>query len=347
MMFNVCVILMKAARDEIQQILSLRPHSRSPYSLIALTPLLLAQQPTDVVQQLSQEIDRGRGAVLSVIEWFVTNGVAFAVNVLVACVLCVVGMYLIRILVASAHNVIQKSGRLNTLIEAFICKVIEKTAWVILIMLVLQKLKFVDTTSLIAGLGVTGIIIGFACQDSLSNLAAGMMIALNQPFKTGDFIETGDIKGTVTALDMMATTLLTPDHKRITVPNKVIWGSAITNFSAMEQRRVELTVSVTYGTSIAKVKQVAQDVLRANPLILAEPAPLVEVLSLNDAIVTFVLRPWCKPPDYWTVHFATTAAIKEAFERNGIVVAFPERVIHLRSDTAPLPVRDGDRTSTV
>ena len=308
----------------------------------------IAQQPADVVvQQISQEVNHLRLLINALVEWLAQNSIPFMFNVLVACVICLVGAYLIRLLVFSIRTAIRKSGRLTGILEKFICDVIRKVSWVILIMLVLQKLELVNTTSLIAGVGVTGIIIGFACQDTLSNLAAGLMIALNQPFKSGDFIETGDIKGTVTALDMMATTLLTPDHKRITVPNKIIWGSAITNFSAMERRRVELTVSVTYGTSIAKVKQVVQDIFRANPLILTDPAPLVEVLSLNDAIVTFVLRPWCQPSDYWTVHFATTAAIKEAFERNGIVVAFPERVIHLRSDTAPLPVRDGDRTSTV
>ena len=314
---------------------------------------LLAQEPVpspgNIIPQFADavltEVDHGRQVIRIVTEWLTQQGMAFLINVLIAGVLVIVGAYLIRLLVFSTRKAIQKSTRPNELLEAFVCNVIHKVGWVLLGMLVLQRLG-INAAPLIAGASVMGVVIGFACQDSLANLAAGMMIALNHPFKVGDFVSGGGVEGSVAELNIMATTLLTIDNKRVTVPNKVIWGTPITNFSAMERRRLEITVGVTYNTDVAKVKQVAQAVLRANPMILSEPPPLVEILSLNESIVTFVMRPWCKPSDYWPAYFATTTAIKEAFDKNGITVAYPGRVIHLRQDSALPPVRDSDRTAT-
>lgn len=294
---------------------------------------------TDAVRD---EVNHGKALVAKMFEWLALNGAQFVLDVIIASVICLVGMYLIRVITFSVRKAIERSGRSNVLFDSFICGVIHKLGWAILLMLILQRLR-VNTAPLIAGLGVTGFIVGFACQESLANLASGMMVVLNQPFKVGDFISAGGVDGTVTELNMMATTLLTSDYKRITVPNKVIWGSSITNFSAMDRRRVEVLVGITYGSSIAKAKQVALDTLRAHPLVFADPAPIAEVLSLADSSVNLVLRPWCKPSDYWTVHFEMTRAIKEAFDRNGIAIAFPERVVHLLHETPPTLAQDGDR----
>jgi len=294
-------------------------------------------------EAVSQEMGKIQQAINTIIEWFTVNGVQFAVQVLYACVIFLVGVYLIRMLSFSVRKAIQKSHRLNPLLEAFICNLVTKVGWLFLLIIVLEKLN-VSTTSLVAGASVTGIIVGFAFQESLSNFAAGLMIAVNQPFKEGDFVSAGDISGSVAELNMMATTLLTPDYKRVTVPNKVIWGNAITNFSAMGRRRVELSVNITYGSNIPKVKQVALDTINAIPLVFKDPAPLVEIMALTDSSLTLVMRPWCQPADYWKVHFALTSAIKEAFDRNGIAFAFPHRTVFLRQDAPPVLVRDGDRT---
>ena len=130
---------------------------------------------------------------------------------------------------------------------------------------------------------------------------------------------------------MMAATLATADYKKVVVPNKVIWGTPITNYTAMDRRRVEVAVSIAYGADIGKAKRVALDVLRANPLVLQDPAPIAEVLSLGDSSVNLVLRPWVKPSDYWTVFFAVTQAIKEAFDKNGVAIPFPQLDVHLKN----------------
>ncbi|MCL2105303.1 MAG: mechanosensitive ion channel family protein [Kiritimatiellaeota bacterium] len=309
----------------------------------------LAQQTnlTSVVglsDAVLSEVDHGRQLLYKMIEWFAQNGAAFIIHALVACVILLVGTYVIRALVFSTRKALQKSGRVNVLLESFFCNVTHKIGWIILLMLVLQKLG-IEVGPLVAGVGVVGFIVGFACQESLANLAAGVMIALNQPFRVGDFVSAGGVDGSVTELNMMATTLLTPDYKRITVPNKVIWGSSITNFSDTERRRVEIKVGIVYGSDIAKAKRVALDTFRENPLILADPPPAVEVAELGTYSVNLVLRPWSKPSDYWNVHFSSTVAINDAFVRNGIQIAFPEQIVRLRNDApAPSLACDGDRT---
>ena len=283
---------------------------------------------------------------LSLIEWLTKVGWPFVLShVLPACLLCLGGAYLIRVLTFSTRKALQKSDRVNPLLQTFICSAVHKVGWVILLILVLQRLEILPSiTPIIAGLGLTSVVIGFACQDSLANLAAGMMIALNHPFKVGDFVSTGGIEGFVSEQNMVATILLTGDNKKITVPNKVVWASPITNYTAMDCRRVEIALNIPYGADIPKVRQVVLETLQRNPMILSDPPPMVEIMAFGNASLCLVIRPWCRPPDYWLVLFHTTAAINEAFAKNGIRIALPEQIVHLRQDAAPAPVRDGDRT---
>lgn len=284
---------------------------------------------TDITQVLAAEVNNGKALLNTVLTWFTERGLSFAVNVLVALLLLVIGAYLIRLLTDATRKTLEKTGRVNTLLQHFLCSVVNKSAWVLLLMVILQRLN-VNIAPLIAGLGVTGFILGFAFQESLGNLAAGMMIALNQPFKVGDYVLVGGIEGIVRELNMMATTLTTADNKKVVVPNKVVWGTAITNFTAMEQRRVDVGVGVAYGADLVRAKQVALDVLRAHPLVLKDPAPAVEVMQLGDSSVNLVLRPWGKPDDYWTIYFGITQAVKEAFDKNGVEIPFPQLDVHMK-----------------
>ena len=192
--------------------------------------------------------------------------------------------------------------------------------------MVLQRLG-VNVGPLVAGLGVTGFIIGFAFQETLGSFAAGMMIALNQPFKVGDYVVAGGVEGVVLELNMMATVFATEDNKKVVVPNKVVWGSAITNFSALGKRRVDTKVAVDYGTDLKKAVEVAREAIKSIPGVLADPPPAVAVASLDDSAVTINLRPWAACADYWTVYSAAQEAVKKAFEANDIKIPFKQLVV--------------------
>ncbi|MDD4102304.1 MAG: mechanosensitive ion channel family protein [Kiritimatiellae bacterium] len=289
------------------------------------------QQPlTMVTKTLAAEMDQSRQALDVAVKWIAENGISFMVNLLVSVLLLVIGSLVIRMLTKTTQRALQRSGRVNNLLENFLCSFVSKTAWLLLFMVVIQRLG-VNIAPLIAGLGVTGFIIGFAFQESLGNLASGMMIAVNHPFKVGDFVEIGGIMGTVQELNMMAATLATPDNKKIVIPNKIIWGSPITNFTDTSKRRMDIAIGISYDTDIAKARRVALEVLRAHPLVLKDPEPIAEVLSFGDSAVNMVLRPWATPADYWPALFELNRQVKEAFDKNGIAIPFPQIDVHMKS----------------
>ena len=186
----------------------------------------------------------------------------------------------------------------------------------------------VNVTPLIAGLGVTGFILGFAFQESLGNLASGMMIALNEPFKVGDFVDAAGLSGTILEVNMMATVMKTADNKRIVLPNKSVWGGPIVNYNALGLRRVDLQVGIDYGEDVTRAVDVILEAIAHVPGVLQYPAPAVAVASLNDSAVQINVRPWAKSADYWPVAAATLTEVKSALEKAGIKIPFPQIEVH-------------------
>jgi len=260
-------------------------------------------------------------------EWVAVNGATFLVDVVVVLIILVVGNIVIKGICKSLSLSLKKSGKVSELLESFLLNVTSKVLWVIIFMLAIQRLG-IAIGPLVAGLGVTGFIVGFACQESLSNLAAGIMIALNQPFQVGNFVEVAGVAGVVDEMNMMATTLHSPDNKKVVVPNGKVWGSTITNYSAHETRRVDLVVGISYSSDIGKAKDVIHSVLKENKAVLNDPAPTVEVVEMADSSVNFVVRPWCNTDDYWNVYFGVTRAVKEAFDQADIEIPFPQMDVH-------------------
>ena len=284
--------------------------------------------PATVAEAVGQHVEEGRAYIQQVMTWFTENGLDFATKIVFAIVILVVGMFLIKGITAAVRGSLRKTNRGNELLERFICNSVSKTCWAFLIVIVLEKLG-IDMKPIIAGLGVTGFVVGFACQESLSNFASGIMIALNHPFKVGDYVIAGGVEGSVRELNMMAVVMTTPDNKLMTVPNKAVWGSAITNFSALETRRVDVSVGIAYGADVGLAKQTALDSLAQIPEIIADPAPMTEVSSLGDSAVVLTVRAWCKNADYWTVYFAATRKVKEAFAEKGVQIPFQHLDVHL------------------
>ncbi|MCK5802887.1 MAG: mechanosensitive ion channel family protein [Lentisphaeria bacterium] len=262
-----------------------------------------------------------------VMEWLAVNGVNFLVNLVVFLLILLAGKVLIGWACAAMRKGLQRSSNVSEVLESFAVNVASKIMWVVVFMLALGKLG-IDIGPLVAGLGVTGFVVGFAFQESLGNLAAGLMIALNQPFNVGDYVETSGVTGVVKQMNMMAVTLSTVDNKKVVVPNSKVWGSAITNYTALETRRVDLVVGISYGADIGKAKDCLLSALKASDLVLNDPEPMVEVLEMGDSSVNLVVRPWCKTSDYWPTYFAMSRAIKEALDDNDVEIPFPQMDVH-------------------
>ena len=178
----------------------------------------------------------------------------------------------------------------------------------------------IETASFLALFTSGGVAIGLAFQGAVTNLAGGVMILLFHPFRVGDYIETTEIAGTVNAISVLYTVVLTPDNKRVTV----------TNYSAVGQRRVELTFSVSYDCDIDKVKQILLSVAESDPKSLKDPAPLARLKTQSASSLDFVLRVWCAPENYWDLYFDLNENVKKALDEAGMEIPFPQMDVHMR-----------------
>ena len=272
---------------------------------------------------IGQQAEAQREVVQRVMEWLATNGISFAFDILSALLILFFGWIATKIIVALVGRAVERGRAKNTLLAGFVRNVVSKTCWAILLVVVLGKLG-VNVGPIVAGLGVTGFILGFAFQESLGNLASGLMIAINEPFKIGDYVIVAGNEGSVMKVDMMATELATADNKKVIIPNKSAWGGPIVNFSALGRRRVDIQVAISYASDVAKAITVALEALKGVPGVIATPEPSVAVASLDNGRVTLNVRPWSEGADYWTVFNAAQIAVKDALARNGVAAAIPQ-----------------------
>ena len=276
----------------------------------------------------TKELSQGQELWEQALTWLTDKGLSFAVNVIASAVILVLGWLAIKLIVNMVGKAVEKGGKKNTLFGNFIRNVTGKICWAVLIVVVLGKLG-VNIAPIVAGLGVTGFILGFAFQESLGNLASGLMIAINEPFKIGDYVIVAGLEGVVTKVDMMMTELATADNKKVVIPNKSAWGSPIVNFSALGRRRVDIQIGIDYGCDVAKAIRIALETLPTVPGVLADPAPAVFIAQLADSAVTLNVRPWSDGANYWNVYNDVQVAVKSAFEKNGIDIPFPQLTVHM------------------
>jgi len=186
----------------------------------------------------------------------------------------------------------------------------------------------VETTSLIALLGVAGLAIGLALQGTLSNLAAGVMLLIFRPFKVGDYVIAGGKSGTVEDISLFTTKIVSTDNVLTIVPNGDIWASAVTNYSVKDTRRLDLVFGVSYSTDLKLTEKALRDVIAEDDRIRDQPSePFVAVTNLGDSSVDFTIRVWCASSDYWALKCHMLRTVKETFDARGIDIPFPTTTI--------------------
>ena len=244
-----------------------------------------------------------------------------------ALIVFIVGRWLARKLVGLSGKAMTRS-KMDVMLVNFVESMLY---WLLLLIVVVAALSQlgVDTTSMIALLGAAGLAVGLALKDTMSNFAAGVLLLIFRPFRVGDYITAGGVSGTVEKIHIFTSTIITPDNREIIVPNSAIYGDVITNFSARETRRVDMTFGISYSDDISKAKEVMMSVISSHEKSLADPAPLVAVSELADSSVNFTVRVWCKKEDYWTVFFDCQEKVKAALEGAGISIPFPQMDVHM------------------
>ncbi|MCO1332712.1 mechanosensitive ion channel family protein [Microbulbifer sp. OS29] len=187
----------------------------------------------------------------------------------------------------------------------------------------------VNTTSLIALLGATGVAVALALKDTLQNIASGFILLGLRPFRVGDVIQFGSTMGTVREVGLFTTEMDATDGLRITAPNNAIWGQTLTNFSRNKTRRIEIVASIAYGDDIEIGLAVLRRLVAAEPRLLVEPEPSYTVRALADSAVNLQLRAWASTEEYWEVYWSMMKQLKPALEAAGLTVPFPQRELHI------------------
>lgn len=271
------------------------------------------------------DVDRYAGLVAEM-------AVSWAPRLLMALALLLLGLWVIRqmgrLFVAAMER-----RQIDVTLTPFLAQLLRWTLRILLSISV-ASLIGIPATSFLAVLGAAGLAVGLALKDSLSNFAGGVLILLLRPYRVGDLIEVGAFLGRVRAIQIFTTTLISPQNRHIVVPNGLLANGTIKNYTAEPYVRVDTLVGISYGADIDQAKSVLRETLSHIPGVLEDPAPVVAVMALADSSVNLVVRPYCKPEDYWEVHFATVEASKKALDRAGIVIPFPQRDVHLHQENS-------------
>ncbi len=188
----------------------------------------------------------------------------------------------------------------------------------------------VPMTSMLALLTSAGVAIGLALQGALSNLAGGIMILIFHPFRLDDFIEIESFSGTVTDIGFFYTTLKTTDNRTVTIPNGTVMGEEIINYSANDQRRVDLAFSVAYGTDVARVRKILSEEAERHASVRKDPPPFCRLSEQGDSGLVFVLRVWVAKEDYWTVKFDLLEAVHNRLAQEQITVPYKQLDVHFK-----------------
>ncbi|ADZ90973.1 mechanosensitive ion channel family protein [Marinomonas mediterranea] len=267
------------------------------------------------------------------INQYLPTAIDWATNVLLAIVILLVGMWIAGRVNALVVGVSKKHDKLDDTLFRFLGSVARYVVMAFVLIAVLNRFG-VQTASIVALLGAASLAVGLALQGAMSNLAAGVMLLIFRPYKVGDFIDAAGRFGKVTEIDLFTTVLQTFDNQQIIVPNSQIWGDQIINHSHHPVRGVDMRFGVAYGENTDAARAVIEEVLSSHPHILKDPKPFVEVETLNDSSVDFLVRPFCKGEYYFDILYTVPEQIKKALDDNNIEIPFPHRKVIVVNENA-------------
>lgn len=247
-----------------------------------------------------------------------------------ALVVLFVGLWLARRLGRLVALAVERRGG-DRVLANFLRSAV-RIAIVLVVLVGALDLAGIPTNSMLAALGAAGLAIGLALKDSLGNLASGVLLVLQRPFRAGDYVDVGGQAGTVERIDLLRTVLVTVDNRVVTIPNALVMNQPIVNFSARDERRLDLPVSVAYECDPVRALQVIRGVLDAHPRVIRAREPQLLVRGFAASGVDLAVRPWVATTDVLVATSEILADIKSALERAGIEIPFPQQVMRVKHD---------------
>ena len=238
------------------------------------------------------------------------------------------GLILMKVAMRIVDRALEKSGSANGTVSKYLRSVIRVVLWILLALIVAEGIG-INTTSLIAVFSVAGLAISLALQNTLANLAGGVMLLVTKPFEVGDFVETNGVSGTVQAIGLTYCKLNTGDNKQVFIPNSEISSAKIINYNYLGKRRVDWTFSASYDAPTQAVKTAIGEVLEQYPQIHGDPAPAIYLSNYGASSIDYVVRVWVDSGDYWTVYYGVLEGVRDSFDRHGIEMTYDHLNVHV------------------
>ncbi|HEY9195114.1 MAG TPA: mechanosensitive ion channel domain-containing protein [Mucilaginibacter sp.] len=249
----------------------------------------------------------------------------FGVHLLSALLVFVIGLYLIN-WIARLFATSMAKGKIDVSLQSFFSSLLMAGLRVLLLITVAGMLG-IQTTSFVAIIGALGLAVGLALQGSLANFAGGVLILVFKPFKVGDIIESQGQTGAVIEIQIFNTILLTPDNKTVILANGAVSNNTVVNFSRHGNIRVDISLEIEPQNDMDEVRRIAIEACLSHPLVLANPAPEVNVSKINEGKIAIGICPFTKAQDYWTVFFGVQELIKKAFDQHKVGMPEPHLYI--------------------
>ena len=242
-------------------------------------------------------------------------------------VVVLVGWLTIRLLMRMVDRLLDRSKPVAA-IRTYIHTALHAFLW-FLLALMLAGTMGLEVTSIIAMLSVAGLAVSMALQNTLSNLAGGLVLLVTKPFVPGDYVEADGVSGTVAGITLSYTTFVTPDNKEIFVPNSQLSAAKIINYNVLGKRRMDLKLTASYDAPTAQVRAAIEEALAAIPGILDDPAPVVYVSEYQSSSIEYLTRLWTLCGDYWDVYYALLEGVRESFARHGVEMTYDHLNVHI------------------
>lgn len=256
----------------------------------------------------------------------VSGSLDLAKNIIIAIIVFYIGKFAINFLIKVVKKVMLRRN-VDETVSKFILNILKISLQVTLFIAIIGILG-VKTSSIMGLIAATGFGVGMALSGTMQNFANGILLLVFHPYKVGDFIEVNNISGTVKAIQIFHTILVTTDNKVIYIPNGTLGTATMINYNQQVTRRIDWVIDIDYGEDFERVKAVIESIIASEPNMLKEPAPVVELNELSASSVKVLLRCWVATGNYWTLYYSVNRKIYEQFNQNNINFPYPQITVH-------------------
>ena len=271
------------------------------------------------------------GALQQLLQSITPSLTKLVFNIVISIIIFFIGKKLIGFLLKLLDKFLAKTS-IDVGVAKFLSSAARTCMYAILIFMIVGQLG-VNTASIVTVMGAAGLAISMSLQGSLANLAGGILILLMKPFRVGDYVMTSFGDGTVQAIGLVYTTITTVDNRVLTIPNGTLANSAVTDASMMPERRLDISVGISYDSDIRKAKEIMEEVYRSCPAVIVDKGINVHVSSLGDSAVVIEAFGWVPGSEFLSSKWYVTEEIKLRFDEGGIKIPYPQMDVHL--DTVP------------